>query len=61
MTYLDPIAGALRESRQVDAVDDLDLTASATYDETEVQAIADKVDELLAALRAAGYLAESEE
>lgn len=38
------------------AVTDLDQTIS-THDDADVQAISDKVDELLAALRTAGLLA----
>lgn len=38
------------------AVADLSQDISATYVEAEVQAISDKVDELLAALRAAGLM-----
>lgn len=37
--------------KRVKAVDDLGQDISATYTEAEVQAISDKVDELLAALR----------
>ena len=39
------------------AVADLDQDISAGYTESEVQAISDKVDALLAALRTAGILA----
>lgn len=39
------------------AVADLDQDISATYAEAEVQAISDKVDALLASLRAAGVIA----
>lgn len=42
---------------QAAAVADLDQDISATYAEAEVQAISDKVDALLASLRAAGVLA----
>ena len=38
------------------AVTDLSQDISATYEETEVQAISDKVDELLAAMRTAELL-----
>lgn len=38
------------------SVDDLEQTISATYDQEEVQAISDKVDELLAAMRTAGLM-----
>ena len=39
------------------AVTDLNQDISAAYVEAEVQAISDKVDELLASLRAAGIIA----
>ena len=42
--------------KQVAAVTDLSQTISATYSQAEVQAISDKVDELLAAQRLAGTL-----
>lgn len=42
---------------QATAVTDLNQTISGTYVQAEVQAISDKVDELLAALRAADQLA----
>ena len=45
------------EATQGAVVADLNQTISATYDQTEVQALSDKVDELLAALRAAGIIA----
>ena len=41
---------------KVDPVNDLNLTAGASYDQTQQQAILDKVDELLAALRTAGVI-----
>ena len=41
-----------------DAVADLSQTVSATPTQAEVQAISDKVDELLAALRDGGAIAE---
>lgn len=41
---------------QAGDVADLNQTISATYSQTEVQAISDKVDELLAAMRAADQL-----
>ena len=41
------------------AVADLDQDISASYTEAEVQAISDKVDALLAALRTAGLVASS--
>ena len=43
--------------KQAAAVADLDQDISASYTEAEVQAISDKVDALLAALRTAGVLA----
>lgn len=52
---LDAIEGGANP--QAAAVADLNQNISATYDQTEVQAISDKVDELLAALRAAGLMA----
>ena len=52
LSVLDAVAGF----SQVAAVADLDQDISATYAEAEVQAISDKVDELLAALRTAGLL-----
>lgn len=39
------------------AIPDLDQNISTTYVEAEIQAISDKVDALLAALRVAGLLA----
>lgn len=57
MAYLNTAAGEAREAGQATAVADLDQDISATYVEAEVQAISDKVDALLAALRAAGALA----
>lgn len=59
MGYLDPGAGAAREAKQADAVDDLEQEISETPTTEEVQAISDKVDELLAALRDAGVIAAS--
>lgn len=41
------------------AVADLNQTISETYDDAEVQAISDKVDALLAALRSVGVIASS--
>lgn len=38
------------------SVDDLGQDISAAYVEAEIQAISDKVDELLAALRTRGWL-----
>lgn len=46
------------DGRVAAAVADLGQTISGTYDQAEVQAISDKVDELLAAMRTAGQLAE---
>lgn len=40
-----------------DAIADLDQTIGGTYGQAEVQAISDKVDAILAALRAANILA----
>lgn len=57
MAYQNPSAGEAREATQGAAVADLGQDISATYVEAEVQAISDKVDELLAALRAAGQIA----
>ena len=48
---------ALMGELQSAAVTDLNQDISASYAEAEVQAISDKVDELLAALRLAGLLA----
>lgn len=42
-----------------DAIADLDQTIGGTYGQAEVQAISDKVDAILAALRAANILAAS--
>ena len=42
---------------QAAAVDNLTLAAGATYHQSQLQATAHKLDELLNALRAAGYLA----
>lgn len=41
-----------------DAIADLDLTASGEYDGDELEAVADKVDAILAALRAVKVIAE---
>ena len=41
------------------AVSDLNQTISAAYSQSEVQAISDKVDAILGALRAAGILIEN--
>lgn len=45
------------EATQGAAVADLNQTISGTYSQAEVQALSDKVDELLAALRASGIIA----
>jgi hypothetical protein len=54
MAYLNPVAGAAREGRQAEAVADIATPASATAEDC-----AEKLNELLAALRAAGVLASS--
>lgn len=46
----------VKPKQRGDAVADLNQNISATYVEAEVQAISDKVDELLAELRAVGTL-----
>lgn len=51
-------AGANAEQAQAAAVADLNQTISDPPTQAEVQAISDKIDELLAALRAAGLMAE---
>lgn len=51
-TAAEEIAGVV----DVADVADLNQTISGTYTQAEVQAISDKVDELLAALRAAGLM-----
>lgn len=51
--YIDSNPGATPGA----AVADLNQDVSAAYVEAEVQAISDKVDELLASLRAAGIIA----
>lgn len=56
MVYLDEAEGKAREGKQAAAVADLNQTISGTYTQAEVQALSDKVDELLAALRAAGLI-----
>lgn len=38
------------------AIADLALDASVSYDETELQAVADTIDDILAALRVAGII-----
>jgi hypothetical protein len=55
-TLIDEIANAIA-AHQAAAVTDLNQTISGTPTQAEVQAISDKVDELLAALRTAGLLA----
>jgi hypothetical protein len=45
-------------NRRAAAVADLDQTIGATPTQAEVQAISDKLDALMAALRAAGLLEE---
>lgn len=47
----------LAKGMQAAAVADLNQTISGSYSQSEVQAISDKVDALLAALRAANLLA----
>lgn len=47
----------LAKGMQASAVADLNQTISSTYSRSQVQAISDKVDALLAALRAANLLA----
>ena len=52
--YIDNSDGAFTQGA---AVADLNQNISAAYVEAEVQAISDKVDELLASLRAGGFIA----
>lgn len=52
MAYLNPGAGAAREGSQAAAVADIATPATATAED-----VANKVNELLASLRAAGLLA----
>ncbi|WP_431980013.1 hypothetical protein [Streptomyces qinglanensis] len=52
MAYLNPTAGAAREGGQAVAVEDIADPSTAT-----AQDCAEKLNELLAALRAAGQLA----
>ncbi|WP_432137648.1 hypothetical protein [Streptomyces sp. bgisy154] len=54
MAYLNPAAGAAREGEQAGAVADIVDPATATAEDC-----ANKVNELLAALRTAGLLASS--
>lgn len=42
-------------------VAELEMTASETYDDADTQAVADKIDAVIAALVAAGLMAEPEE
>lgn len=53
------VLGNVASNFRAAVVADLNQDISATYVEAEVQAISDKVDALLAALRAAGLLASS--
>lgn len=46
---------------QAEAIADLELTASETYDAEELEAVAGKVDAILAALRAIGIIAPDAE
>ena len=52
--YIDNSDGAFTQGA---AVADLNQDISAAYVEAEVQAISDKVDTLLASLRAGGFIA----
>lgn len=52
MAYLDPEEGAARETQQVAAVADIADPATASAED-----VANKINELLAALRTAGILA----
>ena len=52
--YIDNSDGAFTQGA---AVADLNQDISAAYVEAEVQAISDKVDALLASLRAGGFIA----
>ena len=57
---VDESSGELQIKSQ-EPIDDLDLTASAEeYDAEELQAVADKVDEILAALRLAKVIEAGE-
>lgn len=63
-SYIDSKASALQTNidakltaTQGAAVADLNQTISVAYTQSEVQALSDKVDELLGALRAAGIIA----
>ena len=42
--------------KRINAVADANQTISATYSQAEVQALSDKVDELLGALRESGLM-----
>lgn len=59
MAYQDPAEGALREAKQTTAIADLNQTISSPPTQAEVQAISDKIDEILAALRTSGKVASS--
>lgn len=54
MAYADPVAGRLRENEQVAAVADIVTDMSLDANDNELKG---KINELLAALRAAGYMA----
>ena len=51
--------GGAFDAQTTSAIPDLALDASASYDETEIQAIADTVDDILAALRTLGLIPSS--
>ena len=56
--FLNAVEAVLGTSpAQGTAIADLNQTISGTYTDTEVQAISDKVDVILAALRAHGLIA----
>lgn len=52
-------AGGALDVQTTDAIADLDQDISTTYAEAEIQAISDKVDLILAALRTAGIIPAS--
>ena len=52
--YIDTKVGSLSQAATVSP---LAQNVSATYDEAEVQAISDKVDAIIAALKTAGLMA----
>lgn len=54
----DKDGGTLTANPKQNAISDLNLTASDSYVQAELQAVADKVDAILAALRAANIIAE---